>query len=88
MFAHLRERIGEAWFTLGRHERRLARTNFHVIEAHDLLADLQADSKLAANLQFFERLKNLGRDSAQDWLRRHHAHLGQRSTVDLTQLFY
>jgi NTE family protein len=88
MFAHLRERIDGSWFTLGRHERRLARTHFHVIEAHDLLADLQADSKLAANLQFFERLKNLGRNSAQDWLRRHHAHLGQRSTVDLTQLFY
>jgi NTE family protein len=88
MFAHLRERVGASWWTLGRHERRLARSCFHVIEAHALLAELQADSKLAANLQFFERLKNLGRDSARDWLRRHHADLGRRSTVDLMQLFY
>lgn len=88
MFAHLRERIGSAWFTLGRHERRLARTHFHVIEAHEVLADLQADSKLAANLAFFERLKALGRESAQQWLRSHRGQVGQRSTVDLTQLFY
>jgi NTE family protein len=88
MFAHLRERVGNSWFTLGRHERRLARTNFHVIEAQDIMAELTADTKLAANLQFFDRLKALGRERTQAWLRAHHAQLGRRSTVDLTELFY
>ena len=88
MFAHLRERIGSSWFTLGRFERRLSRTHFHVIEAQDVMAELQADSKLAVNLQFFESLKALGRERAQGWLRAHRAQLGRRSTVDLSQLFY
>ena len=88
MFAHLRERVGSAWFTLGRYERRLTRTNFHVIEAQDVMGDLKADTKLAANLQFFDRLKQLGRARAQAWLRTHHAHLGRQSTVNLRELFY
>ena len=88
MFAHFRERLGGTWFTLGRYERRLARTHFHVIEAQDVIGDLKADTKLAANLQFFDRLKMLGRERAQAWLRTHHAHIGQRSTVNLAELFY
>ena len=88
MFAHLRERLAGSWFTLGRYERRLRRTHFHAIEAQDVIGDLRADTKLAANLQFFERLKMLGRERAQAWLRAHRAQIGQRSTVDLGQLFY
>ena len=88
MFAHLRERLSGSWFTLGRYERRLARTHFHVIEAQDVIGDLKADTKIAANLQFFDRLKTLGRERAQAWLRANRAHLGQRSTVDLIELFY
>jgi NTE family protein len=88
MFAHFQERVSGSWFTLGRYERRLTRANFHVIEAQDILAELKADTKLAANLQFFAHLKALGRERAQAWLRSHHAHLGKRSTVNLAELFY
>ena len=88
MFAHLREQIDQSWFALGRFERRALRTNFHVIEAHEFLAELTAESKLAANLKFFAMLKDLGRERAQGWLQTHYAHIGERSTVDLSALFY
>ncbi len=88
MFAHLREYVSNARFQLGRFERRIARTHFHVLEAEDLLGDLSADTKLAANLRFFETLRDQGRARAQDWLRHNFAHVGRQSSVDLMTLFY
>ncbi|HEY8709921.1 MAG TPA: patatin-like phospholipase family protein [Burkholderiaceae bacterium] len=88
MFAHLRERIQRSRWLLGALERRVARTNFHVIEAEDVIAELSAETKLAANLGFFAMLAELGRTRARAWLQAHHAQLGRRSTVDLSALFY
>lgn len=90
MFAHLREHLPRGWLGLrmGSLERRVRLARFHLIEAADVLGDLHAESKLAANLKFFERLKDLGRQRGQDWLARHHGDVGKRSTVDLDSLFY
>lgn len=90
MFAHLREHLPRGWLGLrmGSLERRVRLARFHLIEASDVLGDLHAESKLAANLKFFERLKDLGRQRGQDWLRQHHGDVGKRSTVDLDSLFY
>jgi len=90
MFAHLREHLPRRWLgvSVSGLERRLRRSHFHLIEAADVLGDLHAETKLAANLKFFDMLKNLGRERAQAWLAQHHAALGRRSTVDLSALFY
>jgi NTE family protein len=88
MFAHLRDHVSRRWLRLGTFERRLASTHFHVIEAAELLGELSSESKLAANLQFFEMLKNLGRDRAQAWLKASHGDIGHRSSVNLGELFY
>ncbi|HEX2009640.1 MAG TPA: patatin-like phospholipase family protein [Roseateles sp.] len=90
MFAHLRQHLPRHWLGLGLGglERRLRRARFHLIEAADVLGELRADSKLAANLRFLERLKTLGRERAQAWLLMHREALGRRSTLDLDSLFY
>ena len=88
MFAHVRERVGRSRWLLGALERRAMRTNFHVIEAEDVIAELSAETKLTAHLGFFAMLADLGRARARAWLQANHAALGRRSTVDLGQLFY
>jgi NTE family protein len=89
MFAHLRERAsGTAWWRRGDLDRRLAGTQFHVIEASEVLRELSVESKVAANMRFFEMLFELGRERAGLWLSAHHADVGRRSSVDLEALFY
>jgi len=88
MFAHLRDYVKRSVFPIGRFERRIHATRFHVIEAEELMQELSAESKLAANLSFFEMLRDRGRDAAREWLKRHGAEVGKRSSVDLSALFY
>jgi NTE family protein len=89
MFAHLRERAARTpWWRRGDLDRRLAGTQFHVIEASEVLRELSAESKVAANMRFFEMLFTLGRERAGVWLTAHQADVGRRSSVDLEDLFY
>ncbi|MCX7172820.1 MAG: patatin-like phospholipase family protein [Proteobacteria bacterium] len=88
MFAHLREFVNESWLKLGRFERRVARANFHVIAADELMGGLPAETKIIANKQFFVMLRDNGRKHAKTWLDLHHGAIGKRSTVDLSSLFY
>ena len=87
MFAHLRELAAQSSAQSGRFERRLMRTHFHLIEGGHVLGELAAETKLIASRQFVERLKELGREQARAWLRRHFGHIGNRSSVDLAKLF-
>jgi NTE family protein len=88
MFAHLRDYLKRSWFPVGRFERRIRSTRFHVIGAEELMQELSAESKLAANMGFFEMLRDRGRNAAKAWLQKHGADLGKRSSVDLSALFY
>ena len=96
MFAHLRERVGEsrlprwlqAWIPAGQLEQRVREVRFHAISADALMSELPADSKLAANLPFFLRLRDDGRRHAEAWLAEHGTALGRRSTLDLAQIYY
>jgi NTE family protein len=89
MFAHLRARAAStAWWRRGDLDRRLAGTQFHVIEASEVLRELSAVSKVAANMRFFEMLFTLGREKAAAWLSVHQTDVGRRSSVDLEALFY
>ena len=96
MFAHIREQISQTtrprwlprWLQCSRFEQHINDVRFHAITADALLKTLPAESKLAVNLSFFERLRDSGRAHAEDWLKTNHAHLGHRATLDLEQLFY
>lgn len=87
MFAHAREYAGHSFFRFGALERRLARTNFHIIDADETLSELKTETKLAANMRFFEMLRDSGRARARKWLQSHHDHIGSHSTVDIAELF-
>lgn len=92
MFAHMREQIGDTWLPewlpLGRFERRIGRLRFHAIAGDHLLGQMPAESKLAVNLPFFERLRDQGREHARRWLAANRAKVGHRATLDLMKLFY
>jgi NTE family protein len=89
MFAHLRESVKAQFpFPIGRLERRVANTRFHIIDAQEFLGDLTAESKMAVNWKFFEALRDLGRERARAWLQEHHACIGRTSSAEISDLFY
>lgn len=61
--------------------------NLHIIENQEALRPLGASSKLNSEWQFLTLLRDIGRQSAADWLDRHHEDIGKRSTVDLRSMF-
>ena len=76
-----------SWLPLGALERRLRRTRFHLIDAHDQLGALPPETRLIAHLPFLQHLRERGRERAQSWLDLHGAALGRRSSVDLARTF-
>lgn len=92
MYAHLRDQIGETWLPdwipLARFEQRLRKLRFHAITADSLLGELPAESKLAVNRPFFEKLRDSGRSHAQEWLAVHGGSVGKVPSLDLAALFY
>ncbi len=96
MFAHLRERVGEsrlpawlqAWIPIGQLEQRVRQVRFHAISAEALMSELAPESKLAANLSFFQRLHSNGREHAKTWLAAQRTAIGRRSTLDLAKIYY
>jgi NTE family protein len=65
---------------------RFGRFNMHCIEASELLEKIPPSTKLNNSPAFLEYLFDLGRSTADGWLARHGADIGQRSTIDLTKL--
>jgi NTE family protein len=61
--------------------------NIHVIEARKQMRPLDASSKLNAEWAFLRHLFGIGRAAATRWLRAHYDDIGQRSTVDIRQMF-
>lgn len=86
-YARIREATRQSWLPFGRHERRIAEAHFHVIHSQNLMDDLGTESKLAAHQEFFDMLRDQGRQAASDWLAAHFKGLGQHSTADLATLF-
>lgn len=59
----------------------------HIVEAQDHLGPLGASSKLNAEWAFLRHLFDIGRSAADRWLVQHFDDIGQRSTVDLREMF-
>jgi len=72
-----------AMFAFGTLERRLKRLNMHVLEANDLMSQLDVMSKLNTKTSFIHALHAEGRATAQRWLESHFHTLGHRSSFDL-----
>lgn len=59
----------------------------HIIQNQDALLPLGASSKLNAEWPFLSHLKSVGRLTAEHWIDKHFADIGQRSSVDLRAMF-
>ena len=63
--------------------RRIRKLNLHSVDGGSAMHDLSAASKLSPDRQFVDRLRDLGRAQATEWLARHFTEIGRRSTIDL-----
>ncbi|MEM1129449.1 MAG: patatin-like phospholipase family protein [Pseudomonadota bacterium] len=59
----------------------------HMLEGGDEMLKLSASSKLNAEWEFLEHLRDVGRDAADRWLAENMQHIGVRSTLDTRSLF-
>ena len=88
MFAHARDfAAAQPWWSRGRLERRLLSTNFHLIEASEVMSQLSSESKMSAHGPFLEQLRDLGRERAQQWHEACAHHVGKRPSVEVAGLF-
>lgn len=75
-----------------RQENRLDRKRYkdmhmHLIYAADQMHQLTASSKVNADWDFFIFLKNVGRQTAEAWLKAHWQDIGVRSSVNIREKF-
>jgi NTE family protein len=63
------------------------RVLMHRIDGTGVLDDLEASSKLNAEWNFFQRLRDAGRATAQRWLEKHYDSIGREATLDLPHLY-
>lgn len=75
-----------AWWP-GRLERRLRRVRWHLIDGHDALSSLPADSKVITHPQSLIRLRDAGRAHAEQWIAKHGEQIGRRDSIDLLRVF-
>jgi NTE family protein len=68
-------------------EGKFRKIFFHNINPEMDMQALNVSSKYNARWTFLSRLRDLGRDYAEQWLGTHYESIGQRSTVDLKETF-
>jgi len=85
--AFSKEIISGYWLPSGRLEKRLDKTNIHLIEDQATLSQFNARSKYNTLPSFLERLFKEGYATAGVWLENNFTHLGKKSSVDLAGLF-
>lgn len=59
----------------------------HIVSANDEMRHLDASSKLNAEWAFLQHIFEIGRKTAEQWLAAHFDDLGERSSVDLADMF-
>jgi NTE family protein len=82
-----KQAIDAQWLPFGILERRFRKLNIHLIETDDLLARMNVDKALNADLGFLLKLKEEGRTRAGAWLEKHFHQVGEESSIDLVKLF-
>lgn len=81
--ALIKREVERGVFAFGTLERRLKQLNMHLVEASDLMSQLDVLSKLNTSRSFIHGLYDAGRQAAGRWLEQHFHTLGRRSSFDL-----
>ncbi len=87
MFVHAADYAAEAWLPLGRLERRLRGTRFHMIDTAEQPTLQRTDTKALAHGPFLAHLRTQGLACGQAWIEASSDGVGRRSTVDLARWF-
>jgi NTE family protein len=66
---------------------RMKRMFVHSIENEDFMRKLGVSSKLNPDWEFLTHLRDIGRESAEEWLCRYYDDVGKRSTVDIADKY-
>ncbi len=67
--------------------KRYKDMHMHLIYSADHMHHLNASSKMNADWDFFQYLKNIGRQTADRWVKAHWSDIGVRSTVNIHKKF-
>ena len=87
MFVHATQFASNGWLPLGRLERRLRGTRFHMVDSTSHASLQRTDTKMLAHGPFLERLRDQGRACGQAWVEQHGDQVGRSATVDLQRWF-
>ena len=87
MFVNATQFASSGLFALGRLERRLRGTRFHMVDSASHASLQRTDTKLLAHGPFLERLRDQGRECGQSWIEQHGQSVGRDATVDLHRWF-
>ena len=68
-------------------EKSYRRERIHIIENQEALIPKGASSKMNTEWAFLTHLRDLGKETATQWLEKNYADIGKRSTVDLRAMF-
>ena len=68
-------------------DKNYRRMRMHIIQSRKRMRALDASSKLNAEWDFLMHLFEIGRDTATRWLDEHFDDLGERSSVDVREMF-
>jgi NTE family protein len=60
----------------------------HLISGYETLGKLDYSSKMTTNLDFLLKLKNAGRQTADEWIKEKYKDLGKQSTFDVNKHFF
>ena len=66
---------------------RYKKINLHVIHGDEPLKEMSASSKVNAEWEFLTTLRDLGKAAAAGWLERDFDTVGERSSVNLREMF-
>ncbi len=66
---------------------QMKRMFIHSIENEDFMRKLGVSSKMNPDWEFLTHLRDIGRESAEDWLDRNYDDIGKRSTVDIADKY-
>lgn len=66
---------------------RLKKINAHMIGCEKTMSEFGAASKMNASPDFLKKLKELGRLTAEQWLKENWDNIGQKSTIDIRKTF-
>lgn len=66
---------------------RLRKIHFHEISADHAMKDFSLASKFNASWTFLQTLRNLGRQSANQWIESHYKQVDKESSIDIRRVF-